>query len=144
MRSIGLTDHISKHFTYREALWLPSWGVVANEAGGLTDVILDNLIIVFEKLDQVRDHFNLPINVHCAFRPFAYNREVGGAQMSPHLTGSAVDFDVAGLDCNKAKIEILSAGLLEALGMRMERNVGNWIHLDTRELSEGGNRFFIP
>lgn len=95
-------------------------------------------------MDIVREHFNLPIRVHCAFRPDAYNLLVNGVRMSPHLTGEAVDFDVMGMDCNKAKIEILNAGLLEKLEMRMERNTGNWIHLDIRYVKPEINRFFIP
>jgi zinc D-Ala-D-Ala carboxypeptidase len=138
-------NKISHWFTWPEATYLPSWDRVAEEKDGLTEEVKTNLEKVFRKLDSIRDHFNRPINVHVAFRPTEYNKLVKGAANSAHLYGMAVDFDIKGWDCDKAREEILQCGLLEQLGLRMEDNPGsNWIHLDCHEVHPGGKRFFKP
>lgn len=137
---------ISTHFTLHEAIYLPTWSREATDQDGLTDEVLSNLKTLFSKMDQVRDHFNAPIRVHVAFRPAKYNQEIGGAKNSAHLYGMACDFDVEGLDCEKARQDLLDSGLLETLNMRMENNGpdAHWIHLDTREVPNGGHRYFKP
>ena len=136
---------ISKHFTVKEALWLPSWGRMANETDGLNDEIKSNLIKTFTWMDQVRDHFNAPICVHVTYRPEAYNALVKGAKSSQHLIGCAIDFDVQGLECKDAIQDILDNGLLESIQLRMENNgpEPTWIHLDSRIPGSAG-RYFKP
>lgn len=140
-----LTTPISKHFTYRDALWLPSWNRAATEADGLTEEILSNLITLFQKLDQVRDFFGMPIIVHVAYRPEAYNKLIGGALGSAHMIGKAVDFHVYGSTCDAAKIKINENNLLETLNLRMEHNPpgSGWVHLGN-DWQEGHSRYFIP
>lgn len=138
-------DYISEHFTYKEALYLPSWYRMASEIDGLNQTVLDNLKTLFEKLEQIRTHFKSPVIIHVAYRPEGYNRAIKGSLKSAHIEGKAVDFHIAKLDCDKARKEIIESGLLEKLNMRMERNDGsNWIHLDIREVTPGGNRYFYP
>lgn len=139
-------DQISNHFTWNEALYLPTWKRLANEQDGLNAEIKENLVKLFSLLDQIRDHFNSPINIHCAYRPEAYNAQIGGAANSAHKYGMAADFDVSGWDCEKARQDLLSSGLLEQLNLRMENNgpSAQWVHLDYREVPPGGHRYFIP
>lgn len=80
-------------------------------------------------LDNVRDFFGRPINVHCWLRPTAYNALVKGAPASAHLLGLATDFDVVGMSCDDAKAALLKAGASVYPG-RGELNSTNWIHLD--------------
>lgn len=138
-------EPISKHFTWFEALYCPSWGREANTEDGLTDPIRANLEILFSKMDMVREHFNLPIRVHCAYRPVAYNRQVNGVINSPHIEGKACDFDLVGLNCDYARAHIMEYDLLDIWDMRMERvrYGSNWIHLDFREEGPSG-RYFNP
>lgn len=134
-----------KHFTWKEALYLPSWDRLANDQDGLDDEIFKNLMDLFHRMEKIRDFFQAPINVHVSFRPQAYNAQIGGAKNSAHMSGMAVDFDVVGISCDVAKTKIEDAGLLETLGMRMEDNPpgSNWIHLDIRVPGPQG-RIFSP
>lgn len=133
------------HFTWREALWLPSWNRMAEESDGLTDEIKQNLISSFQWMETVRSYFDKPINVHVAYRPVAYNQQIGGALHSQHSVGCAVDFDVVGMSCDEVRAKILDEGKLDEWNLRMEDNGmgAGWIHLDSRAPGPGG-RFFKP
>jgi uncharacterized protein YcbK (DUF882 family) len=160
MKSFNLSDHISAHFTYKEALWLPRWGRAGSEQDGLTDEVLARVeFLLKEKMDAVREYFGRPINVHVCWRPPAYNKLVGGAKKSAHLAmvdyagnplapeaiEAAIDFDVEGLSCDEARQMILDDDMLETWGLRMENNPGSsWVHLDCREPLPGHSRFFSP
>jgi uncharacterized protein YcbK (DUF882 family) len=145
MAEIDWTDHkakVSEHFTVHEALWLPTWSRLANEADGLTAEVKSNLVIMFKKMDVIRNYLGKPILVHCAFRPPAYNKLIGGAAKSAHLTGAAIDFHVKDLDCDKVR-EMLEC-CLEAWNLRMEQLPNsNWVHLGN-DYSEGKTRYFKP
>ena len=131
----------AKHFTLKEAIWLPQWGRIASPSELSTDV-LRNLQDVFARLDSIRELFDRPISVHCAFRPDAYNRLVKGAKNSAHLYGQAVDFSVQGVPCDTVRKILLPR--LDTLGLRMEDLPGSgWVHIDTRPPGPGG-RFFKP
>lgn len=160
-----LTKNITPHFTWREALWLPSWRRAASEQDILShggQKLLDELVATFTMLEKVRVLLgNKSITIHCAFRPADYNAAIGGAKRSAHVEGMAVDFsaDVTddrvrdGKDCDKIR-EILLPKLAE-LGVRMENNgkdskfaavkgqVGaGWVHLDRRPVASDAARFF--
>jgi uncharacterized protein YcbK (DUF882 family) len=136
---------ISKHFTWKEALYLPQWSREATDEDGLTAIHRANLVVLFSKMDQIRDHFKKSIIVHVAYRPSKYNEQVKGAKKSAHLEGMAVDFHVSGLDSDDVRKEIIDHKLLESLGLRMENLPNtNWVHIDTRAVPEGGNRYFVP
>lgn len=137
--------NISTHFTTNEALYLPQWTRRATKQDGLTLEIWENLKVLFSKMDAIREHFGKPVIVHCAYRPPAYNSLVGGARGSSHLSGMACDFHVLGMSCDAVREEILKAGLLDTLGLRMEDLPNsNWVHVDIRRPGPSGKRFFKP
>lgn len=146
--SIDWTDpgvHVSKHFTVREMLYLPTWKRLANESDGLNDEIKANLVELGKKMDTVREYFDKGINVHVTYRPLEYNKAIGGALHSAHSDGQAMDFDVMGMTCDQVREELVSKGLLDQWALRCEKTPGsNWVHLDYRQLAPGGNRYFLP
>ncbi len=139
---------ISRYFTVREALWLPTWGRLATEADGLTDRIKGEIeFFAQEVMDVLRGALAAPILVHCWFRPPAYNALIGGAPKSPHMsTGhwSACDFHLAGFGttegCADTREWIMP--YLAPLGIRMEDIVGPWVHCDSMPPLSGQPRFF--
>lgn len=144
MDTIDPSANISKHFTFKEALWLPQWERMADETDGLDETILDSLKVLFFKMDIVREYFGAPINVHVTYRPEFYNQLVHGAAQSSHKTGMAVDFHVSGISCDDARKKIMDESMLEIWGMRCENAPGsNWIHLDIRAPGPAG-RYFKP
>lgn len=134
---------IAKYFTVKEALFLPTYGRLANEADGLNDRVKANLVRTFAVMDKIRELFGKPIMVHVAYRPEAYNKLIGGSLKSAHIFGLAVDFHVVGMSCDDVRKELLSK--LDILGIRMEDMPhSNWVHIDLRQVTSGGRRFFIP
>lgn len=140
---------ISKYFTVKEALYLPSWQVmhIPSESEKA------NILKMAAKMDRVRELMNnFPISVHVWIRPVLnqpghpkhgqdYNTFIKGAKNSAHKTGEAVDWSIKGEDCDKLRIALLIK--LEELELRMEDLPGsNWIHLDCRPVV--GKRFFKP
>lgn len=145
---ISTVGQISKYFTWHEALYLPRWDRLANEADGLTEEIKSNLINLFYKMDDVRVWSGAPIVVHEAYRPPEYNSLIKGARQSQHLLGNAVDFhsEAIGIENFKIKVmaEIEQKNMLDIWKMRMERNTIGWIHLDQMEIIHGQARYFFP
>jgi hypothetical protein len=138
---------VSKYFNVRECLWLPRWQRLASGAE-VSPTLLGNVAGWAARMDQVRDWFAAPLNIHVWLRPPAYNELIGGAAHSAHLEGIATDFDVTGLACPFAVDRILQAGMLDKWGMRLEDNAVNgnpvtWLHLDGRAPGESG-RYFVP
>jgi uncharacterized protein YcbK (DUF882 family) len=131
-----------KHFTVKEALWLPSWNRAATAADGLTLAVEAQLDSLFHVMDTIREMLGSPISVHCAYRPLAYNKLVGGVPASAHLFGQACDFSVKGMTCDEVRAKLLP--YLDFLQIRMENLPGScWVHIDTRAPGVGG-RYFTP
>lgn len=147
--NIDPNDKISSHFTFKEALWLPSWNRMGGASDGLDQAVLDRLTNLCNKMDLVREYFGQSVHVHVTWRPAKYNAEIGGAKNSAHCAAAnmdaAMDFHVDGLDCDQARSKILQDNKLEEWGMRMEDLPGSsWVHLDSREPLPGHPRFFKP
>lgn len=141
---------ISKYFTVNEATYLPSWGIshIPSEQEKIEIVKLAKI------MDIIRERLGKPIVVHCWIRPVSvncpghekhgqnYNLFVGSkSRRSGHIFGKAIDFHVTGetdFPALRKKIE----PWLKPLGIRMEDNQGNWVHIDT--LPVGYKRFFKP
>ena len=151
---------ISKYFTFKEALWLPSENRMASEADGVDEKILASLKKLFSKMDEVRELLGKPIMVHITFRTMAYHLgiyakknaervsqglpELKVPMGSAHLSGDACDFHAVGMTCDEVVAALKPE--LEQLEMRMENNGlgASWVHLDTRPVGVSGKRFFLP
>ena len=118
---------LTKHFTLEEAITLRRWNCLAED---MNETIMRNIQFTAEKMEVVRRFLeNKPITVTSWYRPLKYNEEVSKAAQSPHLYGLAVDFQVQGMTCDRAR-EILFPHL-RGLEMRMELAPGSdWVHLD--------------
>ncbi len=140
---------ISKHFTVREALWLPSWNRLAGAADGLDSRICGEIVRLAQILDLVREKIGAPFFVHSWYRPPAYNALIAGSPQSAHMSigaWSACDFHVQGHSDNDGCALMRDAirPNLSALSLRMENLAGPWVHLDDRQPFNGQPRFFKP
>lgn len=157
---MNLSDKIPgcKHFTWKEALWLPDEKRAVNDSE-LTDEIKTNLIKTFQWMDKVREWIGKPISVTIALRTMAYHlelyrkineqRKVKGLPEqkipmgSMHLVGRAVDFIISGMSCDEFKTKIRADKKLDEWKLRMEKNGdgAGWIHLDDKEPGPSGREF---
>lgn len=74
------------------------------------DGLADNLLTLIEFLDEFRTFIALPIRITSSFRDYNHNVRVGGAKLSQHLCGSAIDFC-----CLSLPIEALALRLKDFL-----------------------------
>jgi len=75
-------DKISNHFSRREFACKCKCGF---------DTVDAELISI---LEDVREHFGLPVRINSACRCKLHNNNVGGTKSSQHLTGKAADITV--------------------------------------------------
>jgi len=140
---------ISKHFTVKDALYLPSWEIYHSPSKEEKD----NILKTVEKMELIREVLGKPIIVNCWIRPNyvncpkstyhgkSYNAMVGGAPKSAHIFGLAVDFRVISMTASEARTLLVTE--LERLGIRMENHSGSWTHIDLYP-PVNKNRFFRP
>lgn len=87
-----------------------------------------------ENLQVLRDYLKKPIVINSAYRTPQYNRSIGGATKSQHLTASAADIRVAGMTSKQIYDTILT---LISLGKMHNGGVGlynTFVHYDVRNL----------
>jgi hypothetical protein len=141
---------ISKYFTVKEALYLPSWKIMHIPSSAEKF----NIVELAKKMDMVRDHIGTGITVSVWIRPNKvnapgtehhgkdYNAFVKGVPKSAHIEGKAVDWVSGSRSCDKLREIVLPK--LEEFGLRMEKLPGsNWVHIDDRAPASGV-RYFKP
>ena len=64
--------------------------------------IIDNIILVMENLDKIREAYGLPIYISSGYRCDELNKAVGGVSNSQHKTGNAVDVNLGSVEKNRA------------------------------------------
>lgn len=141
---IGLYGWRSKHFVWSEALWLPRWNMFYQEPN---QVEVQKIVGLCFTLDKVRDYVGVPFNVTSWIRPTIegkgdYNALIGGARLSMHREGAAVDFVPQGKTVDATLAMLFPK--LEYFGLRAENNGESkgraWVHLDTLFLPPGAPR----
>jgi len=125
------------NFTWGEALYLPQWNIHV-----LPDPAVEaNILHMAPTMQKIRDILDRPMLVTSWYRPFTYNKLIGGAGKSWHTTGGAVDFRCPHVSADETRIALRP--LLEDLNIRMEDLDGsNWVHIDNKEPKV--NRYFKP
>lgn len=143
-------EKISKYFTVKESLYLPSWEVLHIPS----EVEKQNILKTAGKMDLIREYLEQPVYINVWIRPLKvncptspyhgrnYNAAIGGAAKSAHTEGLAVDFRVKSMTA--AEVRHLLLEKLTEFQIRMENHNGNWCHIDLREPAKGSNRYFKP
>lgn len=58
------------------------------------DWVIKNLIQVCTQADKIRERLGRPVSVNSGYRCKAYNKKIGGALLSQHCKGTALDLNV--------------------------------------------------
>lgn len=66
-------------------------------------VITPGMIRHAQKMQQLREWYNKPLNVSSWYRSIRFNSQIGGAKNSPHLRGMATDILLPGLTDKQRK-----------------------------------------
>ncbi len=93
---------------------------------------LANVTKLAKNLQVLRDYVKKPIVLNSAYRTTNYNRSIGGAVQSQHLTASAGDIRIAGMTSKEVHATILK---LIAEGKMHNGGLGlysTFVHYDVR------------
>ena len=99
---------------------------------GVPDELMDNLLELVKNLQIIRDHIDKPISVISGYRTPKYNRRIGGARRSQHMTAKAADLKVRGLDPKDLReiiIGLIKEGKIKKGGVGLYKN---FVHYDVR------------
>ena len=97
------------------------------------DNLIDNVQLLAEQLQVLRDVIGEPIQINSAYRHGAYNQSVGGSKNSQHILAKAADI-VVGEGFTPKLIVGAIEGLI-ASGEMLEGGLGlydNFVHYDIR------------
>jgi peptidoglycan hydrolase-like protein with peptidoglycan-binding domain len=119
----GDTTKLSKNFSVYEFRCGLSRGCSCT-----TSLIDDKLV---EILQQVRDHFGVPVTITSGYRCASYNKTAGGAVGSRHTKGQAADITVQGVKPAEVAKYAESIGVL-GIGLYETEKDGYFCHIDTR------------
>jgi uncharacterized protein YcbK (DUF882 family) len=92
----------------------------------------DNVLKCARNLQVLRDELGLPVHVISGYRSPAYNKKIGGADHSFHMTGHAADIQVPGMTPKQVHAKVLE---LIVAGKMHNGGVGvypTFVHVDVR------------
>lgn len=108
--------YVSKYFKPQE---------FACKCGCGTKDVKEELLVV---LDDVREHFGVPVVITSGHRCAKHNAAVGGAKESQHVLGTAADIKVSGVAPKKVQ-EYLLKKYPSKYGIGV---YPSWVHIDVR------------
>lgn len=78
----------------------------------------ENLQILAEQLEVLREHFQKPITINSGYRSPEHNAKIGGTENSQHLLGKAADIVIDGISPDEVAdaIEFLIEGKMMKQG----------------------------
>jgi len=115
---------LTANFTLRE--------FECNDGTTVPEKYISNVNKLAYNLQVLRDELKKPIHINSGYRHTAYNKRIGGAKFSQHLTASASDITVRDITPKKLARTILK---LIKQGKMNEGGVGlynGFVHYDIR------------
>ena len=94
--------------------------------------LLENVQLLAENLQVLREHIGRPIRVISGYRSPKYNRKIGGARKSKHMKAKAADIVVKGMNPTELReiiINLIKEGKIKKGGVGLYRS---FVHYDTR------------
>lgn len=97
--------------------------------GCCSSTLIDSKLVNY--LQDIRDHFDKPLNVSSAYRCDKHNKSVGGATGSRHKKGEAADIYINGVAPKEIAKYAESIGIL-GIGLYETDKDGYFVHIDIR------------
>lgn len=94
--------------------------------------LMENVKLLVEQLQVLRDHLNTPIKINSGHRTKAHNKKIGGVRNSRHISAEAADIVVRGVPADLVQETIKQ---LINDGKMKEGGVGSYLtftHYDIR------------
>ena len=94
--------------------------------------LMDNVLLLAENLQILREELGKPIRVISGYRTPAYNRRIKGAQRSQHMLAKAADIKVTGMTPTEVKeviVKLIKAGKMKSGGVGLYKT---FTHYDVR------------
>ena len=143
LKRINLSEAITTHFKWNEALLLREWNFAAYPTDSQKYFIFQMAL----KLEDISQLFGgQSILIMSWLRPKQYDnfikhRDLNFESGSRHCSGKAVDFNVFGYEPEAVRKVLLDH--LDRLQVRMELETSDWIHLDI-DWKPGACNTFLP
>jgi hypothetical protein len=100
-------------------------------------IVFDNLMVVADKIQQIRKLLGCPITINSAYRCEKLNKAVGSKATSQHCKGEAIDFVCPAFGNPAAIFTYLMKNKIEVDQCLLENT---WIHLSIKK-SDNRNSF---
>ena len=110
-----------------------------NDGSEMPDEVLENVKELAQNLQIIRDTIGKPININSGYRSPSYNKKVGGASKSQHLTGKAGDLRVSGMtpkNLHKVILDLIKQGKICEGGVGL---YSTFVHYDIRGIKARWN-----
>ena len=78
------------------------------DGSDVPDLYMENVQLLAENLQVLRDHIGKPIRVISGYRSPEYNKKIGGAKKSQHMLAKAADIKISGVSPKEVKAIIVS------------------------------------
>ncbi len=78
------------------------------DGSDVPEELMDNVKLLAENLQVLRDHVGKPIRINSGYRSPSYNRKIGGARKSQHMTAKAADIKIPGMTPKEVKDAIVA------------------------------------
>ena len=96
------------------------------------DELMDNVRLLAQNLQVLREHVGKPIRVISGYRSPKYNRKIGGARKSQHMLAKAADIKISGMTPEEVKaviVQLIKEGKMHVGGIGLYRT---FTHYDIR------------
>ncbi len=123
-KSEAVSDKLTENFSISEFR--------CRDGSGVPDELQDNVQLLADNLQVVRDLLGKPIRIISGYRSPTYNLKIGGARRSQHMLAKAADITVAGMTPTEVKAVIeglIAEGKMEKGGIGLYRT---FTHYDVR------------
>jgi uncharacterized protein YcbK (DUF882 family) len=102
------------------------------DGSGVPEELLENVQLLADNLQVLREHLGKPIRVISGYRSPKYNRKIGGARKSQHMLAKAADIKISGMAPGEIKRvieDLITLGKMHPGGVGLYKT---FTHYDVR------------